>query len=147
MLTIGEKMTVKIISDEDNTNCDYVVLQANNAPCPPSKMDSVPIQKENNIFVFVPLKTSSVVCQVDYEQRKCLENCYYNCIIFAFKTGKSSIQFPELGVNFLYWDSIQSASAARVAIERSFEEVCDDFLIVFEIDKSHIDIWDEVMIF
>ena len=142
-------MQVKVVNKPDELDCECIVVQSNKAPLPPSDSDScAELINENEISVVVPFRTSSAVCQVNYDQRKKLEECYYNCILLSNKHNFKSIMFPSLGTEDLYWDPVQSASAAREAMLSLFSDLPDEFMVVFYIeDEEDFEIWNGVMRF
>lgn len=142
-------MQVKVVKKSDESDCECVVIQSNKTPLPPSDSDSwAEFSRGNDISVIVPFRASSVVCQVNYDQRKKLEDCYSNCISLANKHNFKSIMFPSLGTEDLYWDPVQSAAAARGALLSQFANLPDEFTVVFCIDdEEDFEIWDGVMRF
>lgn len=142
-------MQIKVVSKSDELDCECIVVQSNKTPLPPSDFDSCPeFLSKNEISVIVPFRASSIVCQINYDQRKKLEDCYSNCILLANKHNFKSIMFPSLGTEDLYWDSVQSAAAARKALLSLFSDLPDEFMVVFYIkDDEDFEIWDGVMRF
>lgn len=141
-------MQVKISKKSDLIDCECRVIQANTMPSPVSESTAKPDWIESKtIAVIVPTRMSSVVCQVDHDARMLLEACYANCMIAASSLGFKSVTFPQLGVQDLYWDPVQSAAAARVAMTEVFDNIDEDFKVVFEIEDEDFEIWDGVMDF
>ena len=140
-------MQVKVIKKSEKTACQCEVIQLNEVPQPASDLEAIPKWIEEGISVLVPTRFSSVTCQIDENSRIRLEACYGNSILFAFKEGFDSIQIPDLGVENLYWDSVESAGAARNAIVKVFDSVPEDFLVVFSVPEDEFEIWDGVMTF
>ena len=60
--------------------------------------------------------------------------------------GFKSIGFRRLGVD-LYWEPVQSSSAARKAVLKILNDVPDDFRVVFLAEGDDFEIWDGVMRF
>lgn len=141
-------MEVRVVKKLEDNICECIAVQKNEWPCPPSDFDGIPQLTNGNILsVIVPFKISSASCQVDYEQRLKLEDCYFNSIVSASSYGLKSVCIPSFGVGGLYWDSIQSSSAARCAISKVVNYVEDDFKVFFLTKEEDFEIWDEVMKF
>ena len=137
-------MEVKVIKNNEDLDCECVVRQKNSSPLP--VYDLTPAFKNGVLYISVPFRMSSVTCQVDSETRDKLENCYFNCIKTANEMGFKSIGFPQLGVD-LYWEPVQSASAARVSVLKILNDIPDDFRVVFWAEGDDFEIWDGVMRF
>ncbi|MCK9434386.1 MAG: hypothetical protein M0R32_06070 [Candidatus Cloacimonetes bacterium] len=140
-------MQVSVIKDQKDSNCQCSVIQLNEVPSEPSDLEAIPRWRDGVISILVPTKFPSVTCQVDENARIRLENCYVNSISFASDEGFESVKIPMLGVDNLYWDSVQSAGAARKAIVALADSLSDDFLVEFFVSEEDFEIWDDVMKF
>lgn len=140
-------MQIKVIKNSEESSCQCKVVQLNQVPQPPSDLEAIPKFGGKDILLLVPTRFSSVTCQTDENARTRLEACYGNSILFAAEEGFDSVEIPDLGVENLYWDSVQSAGAARKAIVSVVDLIPDSFLIVFSVPEEDFEIWDEVMKF
>ena len=140
-------MQVTVIKNSEEYFCQCEVVQLNEVPQPPSDLEAVPKWGEEGILILVPTRFSSVTCQIDENARMRLEACYENSISFAFKEGFDCVKLPDLGVENLYWDAVQSAGAARKALVSLINFLPDSFLVVFSVPEEDFEIWDEVMKF
>ena len=140
-------MRVRVQKENEKHNCHCVVKQKNKIPIE-NNGEHLPVFSfdRRTIFVTVPMKTASVTHQTSLASRVLLENCYKHPIILCASSGFDSISIPQLGVD-LYWDVVQSASAARKAILDAFEEVPEDYEVVFCVPNEDYEIWDETMRF
>ena len=114
-----------------------------------------PLQKDikgclltnNEIYVYVPPKLPGITCQTDPEAYACLVRSFEVVIKTASSQGSPSVAIPALGVVYQKWKHLQSASAARKAVENIWEEIPDDFTVFFCVPYDQVELWDQVMTF
>jgi hypothetical protein len=103
--------------------------------------------RELKVYVKVPPKVPGITCQTDPEAYKYLVTAFELCIEAAVNNEHPSVAIPALGVTYQKWNHLQSASAAREAIENITEEVPDDFTVFFCVEYDYVELWDQVMTF
>jgi hypothetical protein len=138
------KVLVKDSPEGDSVKVDMIVSQANQGPL--VEIKNLCQFRSGRVWAFVPENKSSIVDQVDQNQRKRLIDCYKECILEAQKNGANSVLVPELGAN-LYWKPLKTGLAAREAIEAIAPSLPPDFEVVFLVPEESHEGWDDAMRF
>ena len=86
------------------------------------------------ILVTVPPRLPGVTCQTDTTAYLSLIECFRAPVLTASAAGASSVTFPALGTRWHHWSHVQSASAARRALEELYEAVPDGFRVTFAVE-------------
>jgi O-acetyl-ADP-ribose deacetylase (regulator of RNase III) len=130
---------------------DYEVDEKNKAlgPIPEKCGTCVVDDRSKVILVTVPSRLPGVTCQTDTDAFCFLVGCYLSSIEAAVERGAKSISVPALGTRHHRWKHLQSAAAARKAIESVESWAPDDFRVTFAVGDSLDDAnaWDRVLTF
>lgn len=138
------------------TEADYEVSEKNRSlgKMPENCAECIIDESSMSILVTVPPKIPGVTCQVDTESFQMLVKCYESAVAKAVSAGASSVVFCPLGTKYQRWKHIQSASAARKAVEGVFESVPDGFRVLFAVGsekpeetEKNFNIWNDVLTF
>ena len=137
--------------DTCDFDSDYSVEERNRAfgPMPDNCGKCILDRQSKKILVVVPPRIPGVTCQVDVAAFSSLEKCFREVILSAVDMQAKSISIPALGVKYHHWTPLQSAVAARRAIEFHKDDIPDDFKVVLAVGDKEEDLkmWDDILIF
>lgn len=133
----GDPRDYSIVSVEEK-NRTFGMLKSHTPGC---------LTSGHTIYVNVPPKVSGITCQTDPDAWNYLVKSFELAMRSASENDHPAVAIPELGVAYQKWKHLQSASAARNAIENLWEDLPDDFTVFFCVPYDQVELWNQVLTF